>query len=130
MSLSVQPMFQAKCYEFNQQQKSERFQNDFVRAFNMAAGQLDREYEPSSAIGTIAATDATVTNLEQADDFILSAGVTFYLLQFGVGVERMDKQEARNNWINALAAYDAKLRADETDDDEDDVAGLGYLAGH
>ena len=130
MSLSVQDLFRAKQRELNNPAggaAGTRFADDFVLAVNRSLSRLSADCNLATALAHIASTDATITELDSDDEFILQAGVTHHMLLMGYGREKVDKQAALDAWDDAVATFAMGAVHDLQADEDNDVIGLGAI---
>jgi len=131
MSLAVQDLFRAKQRELSQPAggtAGTRFAEDFVLAVNRSLSRLTADCNLATALTHITATDATITELDASDEYILSAGVTHHMLYMGYGREKADVKAAQDAWDDAVATYAMNAVHDLMADDDNDVVGLGAIS--
>ena len=134
MSLEVYPIFAAMVKRFRQTESSERFLADFPYCVNLILGELSFTADLATAIAPINDPQDTISELDQDHQWILDAGLDYYLMRQGYApaVGKVALPLAKADWEIARDSYLTMMRredmADVDDDDipEDDIIGLGY----
>lgn len=135
MSLSVADIFTEAKASFNRASGGERTEIVFLRAVNKALDELTAAGELSSALAHVTATDGLISGLDEQDSYILSAGMTYHMIQMGqmhlAGPTFFSFAAAE--WDRVKGDFMMKqLKDDQAAEDEDgtpenDIIGLGYL---
>lgn len=129
-------LYNAKQREFKLEGAgSSRFEADFIDAVNRAVGRMNNRADLATRIARITDTDDTVTNLDVKYEYVLSSGVTAFLMIAGQKPARgFEKQLAfmMSLFDEGIDEMMTDLRNDQqdsqgTDDDETDIIGLGQL---
>lgn len=123
MSLRVQGLFETIRDSFGAGASTSRFKRDFLTCVRRSLAQMNElgliDYE------TISDENALIDGLDEQDEHVLAAGVTFHLVGLGHGSERLDKDKCEREWMNALSEYALK-QSTAKDAGSEGVWGLGY----
>ena len=136
MAISIQGLYQRKVRQFaTSGGGNERFTEDFIASLRDAVNTLNMRY----ALGLTVPDDAN-TELDMdgtgysGDDFeqVVSRGIDVGLMRQG---QRFDLTpdgkgytlaDAEEEWEKSMGALQMFIVSSKSDDDEDDVIGLGY----
>lgn len=129
MSLKLQPLFDSMANERGSGGGSQRFKDNFITAVNRATSQLNISADLATPIATVAHTDDTLAALDDKHEYILAAGVRYHMARLGHGIERDANVDLHKEWMDAQGDYHAaELQDADSDANEADEAGLGYMA--
>ena len=130
MSISCQSLYEDITQQLGLGTGNTKLANSFVRAVNRALDQMSVSSDLTTKHAHISNQNSTITTLISAYEYMLYAGVYYWLVRMGhsasdpriASVMYRDSAEA---WTNALADYkqdaDNLVQADSTQD----VIGLG-----
>lgn len=127
MSLSVDPIFKAMVRELHAPEggRGERFVSDFVTAFNRVLSELTRKANLATRLAHITGTSSVQTALSADDEYVVAAGLKYYLSTMGYSKEGADLTRMQKMWDDAVDDFIAAAFNDLMEDDEEDVAFLG-----
>lgn len=134
MSLYLAPLYESMVRQFSTTTSDGRFKEDFIAACNLVFDQLSFAASLDTAIEHTDATDATVSELDSEQSYIVTAGLIFNLVNMGQKHVRGDAAyiAAKTEWEDGKGDYQVmKRREDQSsvDDDgepDDQTIGLGY----
>ncbi len=127
MSLSVDPIFKAMVRELHVPEggRGERFAADFVTAFNRVLSELTRKANLATRLSHITGTASVQSALEADDEYVVAAGLKYYLSTMGYARENDDMSRLQAMWDDAVGDFIAAAFNELMEDDEEDVAFLG-----
>jgi len=136
MSLSLTPVYEAMCRQFNTTAGDGRFKADFVFCCNLVLDQLSNTAKLTTALTHVASPTDDVDDLEEEESYILTAGLIFELVNAGYKHVRGDLAfaAAKSLWEDAQSDYMVIQQREDQEDLEDDdveptadIIGLGNL---
>ena len=111
---------------------SQRLVAAFVRAFNRTLDKLSNAEDRATPHTHVDSQDGSVSTIDDNLEYVLYAGVLFYLNRSGYGprdpkLAAIVYRDTRDNWVDAIADYMTAIdNAIQADSDADMIA-LGNL---
>jgi hypothetical protein len=132
MSIYLQYLFDDIAEELGQGTGSNRFKAAFPRAVNRSLMELESKANTGVDFAMIESIDDTVEDLDDKYEFVLYAGVAYWLNRMGfrAGDARIASatlSDTNRLWKDAKGDYISGKMQDLMDDGEEDVVNLGYV---
>jgi len=127
MSIDLNPIFEDMVRQFSTITTNERFTEDFVTAINKVLDELSFAGDLSTDITHIYAPSSTVSELDVSDNYIISSGVTFYLILSGREHVMKDNAYviAKQEWASAKGDFMVKQSRKAQAEVSNDLSGSG-----
>lgn len=111
---------------------STKLNNAFPRATNRALNQLENRADTGTDFTAVAGIGDSITQLDAKHEYILYAGIMFWLQRAGFAngdprVAAAMLKDSSDLWKEAIGAYIKDAVATEMADGTTDVIGQGYL---
>ncbi len=134
MAVYLQHLFDDIVEEIGQGAGSNRLKAAFPRAVNRALSEMERKANTGTDFAYVENIDDTVEDLDQVYEYVLYAGVTFWLNRMGfkagdARIATATLSDTDKLWKAAKGDYISGKMQDLMDEGENDIANLGYVGG-
>ena len=132
MGVYLKHLYDDVVAELGQGVGSNRLNSAFPRAVNRALSELENKADTGTDFAVYEDIDSTVTELEAKHEYILYAGIMFWLQRMGYkpGDPRIATavlNDTERLWRSAKGDYIKDEVNDAQDEGDEDIIGLGYL---
>ena len=132
MGVYLKHLYDDVVAELGQGVGSNRLNSAFPRAVNRALSELENKADTGTDFAVYEDIDSTVTELEAKHEYILYAGIMYWLQRMGYrpGDARIATavlNDTQRGWQAAKGDYIKDQVADAQDEGDEDIIGLGYL---
>jgi len=130
MSIYLQTMYDDVLRELSIG-NSDKTSDAFIRAANRARNELSYQTDLATQLTTVTAVENTVTDMDEQMEYMLYAGVLYYMIRGGIRpsdpkVAEIVYRDSKDRWEEAKGDYwTSKVNANQATD-SNNVIGLGY----
>ena len=132
MSISCQALYNSVIGSSGTSVGSDRINSRFVTAVNRSLDRMSLAGDLATRHSHITGQNSTITSLDDEYEWILAAGVDFFLNKLGQRTSdpkllSVVTSNNKTDWEDALGEYVAALSYIEQATDSNSIIGLGYV---
>ena len=128
MAVDLSIIFDEKVREFTVRGENERFAADFTTAARNTIRKMEIVTNGEEVLEIVTGTATSIDALDVKHTYIVSSGITFYLMRFGQKPrDNRTLGEAKSEWMDDLGDYTFSVTSTKMLTDTNDVVGLGAI---